>query len=218
MQGVQQREKEEEAIPPEPLTLADYKRVRTLLLPQDPIPALFLDLMWSCAARPKDIAMLRPWNINFQTPDTNGNVPTAVTIRETKGALRRGPYTIPALLTRDTASLLQQLMQGIGRHQLIFPDSIEHREKILHATKRVHPLASLASYRKGAIRHLAQMGVPETQLIRITGHSNLETLRRYLGYGLQLTAEDVTVQANAGRLHQEQNSQGPAHPAPVILA
>lgn len=53
----------------------------------------------------------------------------------------------------------------------------------------------MPSVRRGATNYLAQMKMALKQIQSITGHKRIETLRRYLGYGLQPTKDDETVQA-----------------------
>eukprot|EP00796_Vickermania_ingenoplastis_P011265 gene11265-biopygen8190 len=60
-----------------------------------------------------------------------------------------------------------------------------------------------SSLRKGAVLHLAHKGARGPTDAHTTP---VNTLRKYLGYGRQLTAEGVAAQANAGLLHPEQSS------------
>jgi len=76
-------------------------------------------------------------------------------------------------------------------------------------------MAALPSIRKGAIRHLAKQGVPEETIMRLTGHTRLETLHTYLGYGHPTTQEAAAAQANPGLFHHPAPSeQVPAHQSP----
>eukprot|EP00796_Vickermania_ingenoplastis_P011276 gene11276-biopygen7754 len=163
-------------------------------------------MLWMFAARPADITRLRVRSIAFSEPDANRNIPTQITIREGKGAKFRGPYPVASVLLPQQATVLQHLMQDKLGSQLIFKNAAEVREQTLRVVHKVCPDATLQSLRKGAVLHLAHKGVPEDQLMRITGHTQVNTLRKYLGYGRQLTAEGVAAQANAGLLHPEQSS------------
>jgi integrase len=58
------------------------------------------------------------------------------------------------------------------------------------------------SIRKGAARHLAAAGVPETDIARLMGHSRLDTLRRYLGYSKHLTTDAIKAQKGAAELQK----------------
>eukprot|EP00796_Vickermania_ingenoplastis_P012495 gene12494-biopygen9053 len=117
--------------------------------------------------------------------------------------------------------MLQQLMKERSASQRIFSEPAVVRSKTLAEVKKVCAEATLQSLRKGAVRHLAQQGVPEDQLMLMTGHTQINTLRKYLGYGRQLTAEGAEAQGNAVLLHPSRATrkpsaehQGPHAPAP----
>lgn len=85
------------------------------------------------------------------------------------------------------------------------------------AIKAVNSEAALPSLRKGATRRLAAWGLPEGMLMRITGHRRLETLRQYLGFGQQATAEDVAVQDSVhAALNRPNTLDRKAPPQPAI--
>eukprot|EP00796_Vickermania_ingenoplastis_P012489 gene12489-biopygen9048 len=48
----------------------------------------------------------------------------------------------------------------------------------------------------------------------MTGHTQINTLRKYLGYGRQLTAEGAEAQGNAVLLHPEQSNSETERRAP----
>eukprot|EP00796_Vickermania_ingenoplastis_P007808 gene7808-biopygen5237 len=206
LSGAQLKERESEADPPAPLTIDQYEKARKELAKINPEAELYLTMLWMFAARPADITRLRVRSIAFSEPDANRNIPTQITIREGKGAKFRGPYPVASVLLPQQATVLQHLMQDKLGSQLIFKNAAEVREQTLRVVHKVCPDATLQSLRKGAVLHLANKGVPEDQLMRITGHTQVNTLRKYLGYGRQLTAEGVAAQANAGLLHPEQSS------------
>lgn len=131
-------------------------------------------------------------------------VDITVTMYENKGARFRGPYPVASQVGREDASVLQQLLQQRRPDQRLFAHADRCGTRIRAALRDVNPQAALPSVRKGAARHMAASGVPEEQIMRLTGHTKADTLRRYLGYGLQLTKEAETARANAARaLHRD---------------
>jgi integrase len=44
----------------------------------------------------------------------------------------------------------------------------------------------LRSIRRGSLTTLAEQGVPEDVLMQVSGHASVQTLKRYLGYGLHM--------------------------------
>lgn len=204
--GAQLKEHESEAEPPEPVTIGDFEAIRQSLELQHPTEALFLTLMWMFAARPADISRLRVRDITFQSQDKNGNVPIQLTIREGKAVKFRGPYPVSSILPIKYASLLQQMMKEKERRARIFHNPDEIRARVLAEVQKKVPKSTLSSLRKGAAMHLAKQGVPEEELMRLTGHTQLKTLRKYLQYGLQPTAEDVAAQGNASLLLPQPSS------------
>jgi len=204
--GAQLKEKESVPVTEDPLTIEEFEEAERMLHNDKPEAALFLTMMWMFAARPGDIARIRKRDVTFSPPDEQGNIPTSITIREGKAVKFRGPYPISTVLLQTDASKLLKLMEAATRSQRIFSDLNQLKLTARTALQRVRKDLSLPLVRKGAVCHLARVGVPEEQLMRLTGHTLVNTLRRYLGYGRQLTAEGAEAQASAGRLHQKQNS------------
>ncbi|KAG5472330.1 hypothetical protein LSCM1_03729 [Leishmania martiniquensis] len=120
----------------------------------------------------------------------------SITIRYGKGERFRGPYAIGTRLQREDAALLLKLVKSRGPTQRLFADVTSLRDQL----RRVNPAAALPSIRKGAARYLAANGVSEADLMRITGHTRADTLKRYLGYGLQPTKEAVATQESAAQV------------------
>eukprot|EP00796_Vickermania_ingenoplastis_P000606 gene606-biopygen501 len=161
--------------------------------------------MWACAARPGDIDQLRARDVHIGESLSPGTVRFQLTIRRGKGARFRGPYVIPSVLSRQDASLLQGLLSRLATpDSRLFTDPTGVRIAVRRAIQSANSAAALPSLRKGAARALADGGMSEEALMRITGHTRVDTLRRYLGYGLHTTAEDVAVQDSVNRvLHQQ---------------
>lgn len=199
-------ERETPAHPPPPIDRLQYQLTRQSLS-QDPIPALYLGMMWSFAARAGDIGQLKARDIHF-TPPADSSDPTvrvSLTVRRGKGARFRGPYTLASHLLRADASVLQQLMEHRRENQLLFSPLGPVKDKVRAALRLHNSEAALPSVRKGATRCLADQATSDEEVMRLTGHTRQATLQRYLGYGRHLTAEAVTAQDNAARALLAQN-------------
>lgn len=193
-------ERETPSDPPPPIDRLQYQETRQSLS-QDPIPSLYLGMMWAFAARAGDIGQLKASDVHL-TPPTNDSDPTvrvSLTVRRGKGARFRGPYTLASHLLRSDASVLQQLMQHRRTHQLLFSPLGPLKDKVRAALRLHNPTAALPSVRKGATRCLADQATSDEEVMRLTGHTRQATLQRYLGYGRHLTMEAVSAQDNAAR-------------------
>lgn len=209
-QAAHRFERESVPNPPPEVTLEQYQSARKVLGTKFPVARLFMGMMWCFAARAGDITSLQGRDINFSRPLENGTVPVSLTIRRGKAAKMRGPYPVASVLLLEDASLLKKLITEVGPYARIFC-STQLREQVRGALHQLSPEAALPSLRKGAVRHLADMGIPESELMRMTGHTREDTLRRYLGYGLHLTKEGAVAQVNAGLALQQPNNSDPRH-------
>ncbi|KAG5480617.1 hypothetical protein LSCM1_06321 [Leishmania martiniquensis] len=194
-------ERESETHPPAPLRVEEMRRAYKELCRTHPRAALFLKLAWHCAARAGDLGTLLTKDVHISTlSESSPTVSVSITIRYGKGARFRGPYAIGTRLQREDAALLLKLVRSRGPTQRLFADVTSLRDQLRAALRRVNPAAALPSIRKGAARYLAANGVSEAGLMRITGHTRADTLKRYLGYGLQQTKEAVAVQESAAQV------------------
>lgn len=200
-------ERETPPNPPPPINIVQYHQARQHLI-QQPIPSLYLGMMWAFAARAGDIGQLRASDIHFN-PTEDAAAPTvrvSLTVRRGKGARFRGPYTLASRLLRGDASLLQQLVTRRGPRQLLFSPLGPLKDTVRAALRVFCPQAALPSIRKGATRCLANNAATDEEVMRLTGHTRPATLQRYLGYGRHLTAEAVAAQDNAARALLAQNA------------
>ncbi|KAK7199369.1 Phage integrase family [Novymonas esmeraldas] len=213
-----------ESVPDAPpfVTLREARAVLARLKGGHARAALFLAMMWGFAARAGDISTLRCKDVTiFQdttTPsethsgDTGGTaasvlladgapgVRVCLTVRRGKGTKKRGPYPIPSVLTRELAATLQQMLtQRRPAEELFAPYKKELRKVVAFELGKEKRGAQLPSVRKGALRCMADAGVPIKDLMTLSGHTKHATLLRYLGYGQQPTVEDEAARANASR-------------------
>ncbi|KPA73093.1 TATE DNA Transposon [Leptomonas pyrrhocoris] len=194
-------ERETPANPPPPITIDEYRDARDHLC-TNPLPRLFLSMMWAFAARAGDIGQLRVSDVHLN-PSQADEAPSgrlSLTVRRGKGARFRGPYTLASHLHREDLSVLQPLMLQRGPQQLLFAPLGPIKDSVRAALRFVNAEAALPSIRKGATRCLAASTRTEEEVMRLTGHTRNDTLQRYLGYGRHLTAEAVIAQDNAARV------------------
>lgn len=229
MAAAQRYEREMVTVPPEPITAEQVQQVHRTLDKANPQAGLFLEMMWTFSARAGDILTLQCRDVKIEgeryhhTQRGSGTstaealaatmgstaapqqqepmVAVTLTMRRGKGARFRGPYPVASVLTRKYASLLQQLLNARrGTGQRVFTREEDLRSLTLTHLRKANERAALPSVRKGSLRHLAANGIPETELMRLSGHTKVSTLRRYLGYGTQLTVEAERARANVGQV------------------
>eukprot|EP00796_Vickermania_ingenoplastis_P007160 gene7160-biopygen4392 len=206
--AIKRLEREMQTSPPSPITRTQCHQAIQSLRTRSPRAALFLAMMWALAARAGDVACLRPIDVSLKnTIREDGTVSLGIEQSQGKGARFRGTYWPASILHQEEATKLRHAMAKVGRMQLIFHDHLELRTLIRTALRLENRESALPSVRKGAIRHLAEQGLSEDTLMRLTGHKRVETLYRYLGRGLPLTREAVAAQDAVAHAHlQRQNT------------
>lgn len=224
-----------ETQPPQPLTWESLVVVQRELRRKSPAAALYVTLMWCTAARAVDIERLQIRDVLFTQPAPEATpqdsvvaeqatertdltrvaeelgaemVNITVHMKRGKGAHFRGPYTVFTALPRQEAAVLAELLATRRSALRLFPHIAQLRTEALGVICRVQPGAEMPSVRKGSIRFLAEKGLTQEELMRLTGHTRLETLLRYLGDGRRPTREEGERQARVARaLRQRQTAQ-----------
>lgn len=193
-------EREAETHPPAPLHVDEMNAAYKELCRTHPTAALYLRLTWHCAARAGDTGSILTRDVHIsELSETSPTALVSITIRYGKGAKFRGPYAVGTRLQRADAALLLKLVHSRRPTQRLFADVKALRDQVRVAIRKANPKAALPSIRKGSARHMAAHGVSESDLMRITGHTRPDTLRRYLGYGLQLTKEAAAARDSAAQ-------------------
>ncbi len=182
-QTSRRRNNETPPSPPPPVSKEEYLAARRTLR-TCPQQECFLLLMWTFAARAADIGGIQ---VEDLVMENTGRI--AATIRRGKGAKFRGPYPVAAILSLEDLALLRRHSASKRKDERLFIGLPEIRAAVAAALRSALSGAALPSVRKGAARHLVSSGVPETDVARLTGHTRLDTLRRYLGYAENLTTE-----------------------------
>ncbi|KPA79560.1 TATE DNA Transposon [Leptomonas pyrrhocoris] len=184
---------------PPPFILKHQVDAAAYQLLSDPEARLFLMMMWSFAARPGDIGGLKPTDVHMQTP-TRESYPVGLTYRKGKATHFRGPYPVASHLSRQDGAQLAHLLSQRPANSPLFKDPPAMKKKVRAALKSVVPELELASLRKGAVHRLARAKVAEEDIMRLTGHTSVITLRRYLNYSEQPTREAAMAQDSASAL------------------
>jgi hypothetical protein len=117
-----------------------------------------------------------------QSFDTTGAI--KVLFCRGKGARFKQPYTVPTTCLREWRPLLRQYLDALSPEDWVFPGG----------TRTYGPLTSIAlrsananftvrALRRGALQAMAIQGVDFATLRLFSGHTNDDTLKRYLDWG-----------------------------------
>lgn len=162
-----------------------------------------LILQWYLAARVGDILRLRVENIILFKPSS-----LQVTIDSGKTMAKRLPYTVNSAMPLDHFNLLTEYLFSLevsGPKAPVFPTQgptgvpwVKQQQLMRQALRIANPDLNTRAMRRGALQTMANNNVPPDTLMTFSGHTNIETLKRYLNYGRNLGTEAVAgVQAAA---------------------
>ncbi len=114
----------------------------------------------------------------------------------------RGAYSIftPLPPGKYRKEFEDHLKEGIrSKRKWLFQQVQGNHIKL--ALRRAHPDLEQRSLRRGAIQTLAATGLSDEELLKYSGHTNVQMLRRYLNFG-KLSGEGKRLQQQAGHLLQ----------------
>jgi hypothetical protein len=177
-------------------TAAKEEEVFSALGRADAPTATALALAWVTAARLGCVLQLEAGDITL-TPGESPEAPwkLRVEFRRGKGVLFRGPYTVHTLLPVKQAKVAANLLAPLRSHQRLFPTPTPTHKAVLAALRARNLTLEVRSLRRGALQTLA-LTTPEDLLLNFSGHTNVRTLRRYLGWGRILgTVAQATTRA-----------------------
>lgn len=160
----------------------------------DELLALF-SLEWSTTARTSDALFVRPRRVTFS------ETTTVVTFVEGKGVRARGaPYTV-SFTTPFAPSLRRAVRRALrDKETYLFPPERHGalRQRLKNILKKCDPRLELRSLRRGSLQHMAAQGVSLELLMTFSGHTNKQTMLRYLDWGVHAAAVlDAQVEASA---------------------
>ena len=132
---------------------------------------------WLCCGRTGDCRQLAPADIKLESDGC-----MTVTFYRGKTIGKRGPYSLHTVwppgwldeLGIDPKNTSNDWVASLHQSSV---------QKVLVALRRVKTSLENRSIRRGALQTLAQAGTSESVLLDFSGHTNVSTLRRYLGWG-----------------------------------
>ena len=167
-----------------PSSLSDPMTVQTFNKVWNGLPhrsKLLLALCWHFASRVGDMRQVRARDITL--PQVADDRLVRITFRFGKGGAFWGPYTIAAVLpdhiVKDVVALTRQKTPNEPMWQ--------EEDQTALARKVAEEGLTLRSIRRGALLTHAQKGATTGQLQLLSGHRRLDTLQRYLGWGVAAT-------------------------------
>ena len=151
-----------------------------------------LVLQWYLAARVGDILNLRFENIKGD----RSSLFLQVTIDHGKVMMKRQPYTVNTYLPLEHYNIVADhinSLQDLRPDSRLFPTHslsyIQHQQLMRQALRIADPSLNTRAIRRGALQAMAQKGIPPETLMTYSGHTNINTLKRYLDWGRHLGQE-----------------------------
>eukprot|EP00760_Papus_ankaliazontas_P003743 PhM_4_TR11644/c3_g1_i5/m.68064 len=158
---------------------------------------VFMALMWACASRPGEILQLERDHLTFHD-SKDGHTIISMLFTQGKVLKKIDPYTIHTTLPDEWAQKVRRLVQLRKEDKFLFPTAVNNNkgrgeliEQARCTLRTIKEIYDVRAVRRGAARQLAKAGVPLKAIMLFTRHSNVEMLRRYLGFG-QAQSEEAT--------------------------
>ena len=151
-------------------------------------------LTWLTCGRGGDVLQLEPNCVEVQEEGL------MVHFRRGKTVKTRGAYSIftPLPPLRYRTEFMEHLRVAVStKRKWLFEQVQGNHVKI--ALRRAHPKLEQRSLRRGSIQTLAASGLSDEELLKYSGHTNVQMLRRYLNFG-KLSGEGKRLQQQAGHL------------------
>lgn len=136
MAGAQLHERQSDPEPPIAITIAQMNRAYILPMNQNPSAALFPKMMPILAMSGGGILSLRMRDKVFGTPHAKGNVPTALRIREGKGAQFRGLYPVSSISVKCESNLHTKMMSQSSPSKRVFKEFERLQEAVRSEMKK----------------------------------------------------------------------------------
>lgn len=179
---------------------------KALALTVDTQVRMFLLLLWLSCARKGDIGNLTASSVTFKTGAAYAKGHLELFIHKGKGvAANKAKYRIqtmcPPAFEKELREFLLQRRQVVGPDAPLFRASLMTSNEIVALLKRVHEKLDCRSLRRGSLQTIAQdPNVTEETLMRLSGHRNVKTLHRYLGWSANVKAHKESAAAAAALL------------------
>lgn len=161
-------------------------------------PQLFvrmaLMLTWMTCGRGGDVLQLGPSCVEVQETGL------MVHFRRGKTVKTRGAYSIftPLPPEKYRVQFLAFLAEAVKAKRKWLFERVQGNH-IKESIRRANPKLEQRSLRRGAIQTLAATGLSDEELLKYSGHTNVQMLRRYLNFG-KLSGEGRRLQSQAAPL------------------
>ena len=166
-----------------------------------------LAMSWAFAARVGDMRQVEAKHV-LLPPNNNNNIPTSVTFKKGKGGAFWGAYTIHTILPLDTWKDMAEMTLRRRNEQSIWTTSDQRKLSAI-----VNKLGiNLRSIRRGALLHNAHRGVSDSDLQYLSGHKRIDTLMRYLGWGVESSSSKEAARNRHKLAGGEANCEIPVEP------
>lgn len=142
-----------------------------------------LGTTWAFAARVGDLRQVSASNVKLPG-NRQKDEPTAITFKKGKGGAFWGAYTIHTVLPFDVWKDLAKLLIERRKADSLWTATDQRKLATLMSNEGLN----LRSIRRGALLHNAYRGVSDTDLQYLSGHKRIDTLMRYLGWGVESTS------------------------------
>ena len=134
-----------------------------------------------------DARRIHPEHVHFEKRDKGTQI--RLTIVQGKSVRWTGPYTVYDEVTEEIGKRIRErtrIALSLGAATL-FSEEAQRALSSAVAGMRGEGLGdySLRSIRKGRLQYLSAMGASTPELLALTQHRSLATLRRYLGWGVE---------------------------------
>lgn len=177
----------------------------------NPRVALLLQTAWAFAGRIGDIRQILPGDVRIGAAHEAGFV-TTVTLRAGKCVGIHGPQTLHAVIPTAVAKNLQNLIRELKPDEPLFTKNDQAR--LSRATRTLG--LTLRSVRRGALTLLANSGVSEADLLLLSQHRSVDTLLRYLNWGVDSATRKQAAVTRAEALLTKSTPLGGAAPSDNI--
>ena len=157
-------------------------------------------MSWMTTGRLGCVLQLTKRNVQYW-PDGR----MSVSFRRGKRAMIKGPYTVDTSVPASWRERVFGFLASKKPDDFLWPaESLQarsqHQASINRMLREIRPRLQGRSLRRGSLQCLAAAGVPTETLLAFSGHTQLETLLRYLDFGAKPSERTHRAQ-DAARRH-----------------
>jgi hypothetical protein len=144
-------------------------------------------IMWAGAFRHADLEHVQPSDISAVDDDGTYDI----TLRVTKTTTFTGqPRVVRIVLPRRVRRHMHHVLRGVLQ--------LPSYRRFLREVKRLCPMLSAHSFRRGAIQAAMDAGIPDEAVMRVSGHKALDSLATYAARLPRLWKEQMASVSRAG--------------------